>query len=179
MTPLVTPPLLKPAAPPPRPALNESARGDQARFAVPEEAPPSQIPPTAAALAAMSAMGGKPAVASRMEARRIARKRKEVKDGAAEEIVEESAAPAPDLPPVLPLIGRPRIDLEAELAAARNARRPLRGVGPLSAFLAQQFSQSGGFTSSLRAPLRWLIEAYLRHQAPAKPAPKQRTLTVS
>jgi hypothetical protein len=180
MTPLVTPPpLLKPAAPPPRPGSIEGARGDQARFAVPEEAPPSQVPPTAAALAAMTAMGGKPAVASRLEARRIARRREERKDGATDETIDEAPAPTADLPPVLPLIGRPRIDLEAELAAARNARRPPRGVGPLTAFLAQQFGQSGGFAASLTAPLKWLIEAYMRHQAPARPAPKPRTLTVS
>jgi hypothetical protein len=180
MTPLVTPPpLLKPVAPPPRPGSIEGARGEQARFVVPEEASSSQIPPTAAALAAMTAMGGKPAVASRMEARRIARKRREDKKGAAEESVEESATPAPDLPPVLPLIGRPRIDVEAELAAARNARRPPRGVGPLTAFLAQQFGQSGAFASSISAPLKWLIAAYIRHQTPEKPAPKRQTLTVS
>ncbi len=180
MTPLVAPsPLIKPVTAP-RPVPGE-ARGDgsQARFVVLEEAPAAQVPPTAAALAAMTAMGGKAAVAGRMQARRLARKRVEDEDKPASDEAEKTAAAKDDLPPILPLIGRPRIDLEAEMEAVRKARKSQRGVGPLTAFLAQHIGQDGSFGASLRAPLKWLISAYMRHQAPETPAPKRQTLTVS
>jgi len=186
MTPLVTPPLIKPIAPPRALPSNETARGeaaredagrgDSARFAA---ALDGETQPSPAAIAALAMMGGKPAVAGRMEARRIARKQREEKEKLTEEEAEKTAAPSEQAPLVAPPIGRPRIDVEAELIAARSARRPGRGVGPLTAFLAQQFGQSGALASSLSAPLKWLIAAYVRRHIPETPPPKRQTLTVS
>jgi hypothetical protein len=178
MTPLVTPPLIKPPAPPRPPPSGETARGEGARFAAVIE---GETQPSPAALAALAMMGGKPAVAGRMEARRIARKQREEKEKRAEDEAEsEQAAAAVEAPPpIVPPIEKPRINLEAELAAVRSARRPPRGVGPLTAFLAQQFGQSGALASSLSAPLKWLIAAYVRHHIPEAPPPKRQTLTVS
>lgn len=190
MTPLVTPPLIKPVAPPrPLPA-GETSRGENARFAAAME---GEAQPSPAALAALAMMGGKPAVAGRMEARRIARKQREEKEKRAEDEAEAERTTAaveapppvvppivpPVVPPVVPPIGKPRINVEVELAAVRGARRPPRGVGPLTAFLAQQFGQSGALASSLSAPLKWLIAAYVRNHIPETPPPKRQTLTVS
>jgi hypothetical protein len=183
MTPLVTPALLKPAAPPRPASSGETQRTESARFAA---AVDGETQPTPAALAAMAMMGGKPAVASRMETRRIARKlrdEREAKEKRAEEEAERPAPlveePAPLVSPAAAPIEKPRINLEAELAAVRGARRPPRGVGPLTAFLAQQFGQSGAFATSLSAPLKWLIDAYVRRHIPETPPPKRQTLSVS
>ncbi|MFY7958821.1 MAG: hypothetical protein ACOVVK_01990 [Elsteraceae bacterium] len=175
MTPLVTPALIKPAAPPRPPSSGEGSRSENARFVVVAE---GEAQPSPAALAALAMMGGKPAVASRMEARRIARKQREEKEKLEEE-AEQAAAAVDEAPPVVPPIEKPRINVEAELAAVRSARRPPRGVGPLTAFLAQQFGQSGSLASSFSAPLKWLIAAYVRHHIPETPPPKRQTLTVS
>jgi hypothetical protein len=186
MTPLVTPPLIKPVAPPrPLPA-GETSRTENARFAAAME---GEAQPSPAALAALAMMGGKPAVAGRMEARRIARKQREQKEKRAENEAEaEQTAAAVEAPPpvvtpvvtpVVPPVEKPRINMEVELAAVRGARRPPRGVGPLTAFLAQQFGQSGALASSLSAPLKWLIAAYVRNHIPETPPPKRQTLTVS
>jgi len=156
----------------------EPSQAEKAGFAALAEAAPGGVPPNAATLAAMAAIGGKTAVAGRMEARRLARKRREQSEAeTADTIVAEDAPPSP--PPVAPMIGRPPIDLDQELEAVKKARSPARGIGPLTAFLAQQMGQSGGFAASLGAPLRWLINAYVRHQAPEKREPKPNTLSVS
>ena len=182
MTPLVTPPLIKPVAPPRPLPSGEASRGENARFAAAME---GEAQPSPAALAALAMMGGKPAVAGRMEARRIARRKREEKEKQAEEEAESEQtaaaveAPPPVVPPVVPPIEKPRINVEAELAVVRGARRPPRGVGPLTAFLAQQFGQSGALASSLSAPLKWLIAAYVRNHIPETPPPKRQTLTVS
>ena len=177
MTPLIAPSLPVKAPTPPRAPAGDDKRNEAARFVLPEDGSPGPVPQTAATLAAMTAMGGKMAVAGRMQARRLARKLEEEEERETSE--SASATAQDDLPPITPQIGRPMIDLDAEVAALRKARKSDRGMGPLTAFLAQHIGQSGAFAASLRAPLHWLIAAYVRHQAPDQPPPKKQTLTVS
>jgi hypothetical protein len=176
MIPLVAPPSIKPAASPQSLPTGETPRRENGRYAA---AMSRTAEPSPAALAALAMLGGKPAVASRMEARRIARKMRDEKENLFDDEPERATASVVDLPLFSSPIPKPRIDVEVELAAVREARRRPRRAGPLTAFLAQQFGQSGSLTVSLSAPLKWLINAYVARHVPETPAPKRQTLTVS
>jgi hypothetical protein len=175
MIPIVVPPSIKPAPSPQSLPTGETPRRENARYAAAANA----AEPSPAALAALAMLGGKPAVASRMEVRRIARKLRDEKEKLFDEEAERATAAVADLPLLSSPIPKPKIDVEVELAAVREARRRPRRAGPLTAFLAQQLGQSGTLTFTLSAPLKWLIDAYVRRHVPETPAPKRQTLTVS